>query len=351
MRVASACSGPNAMTDLPHRLPQRPDGDAVDVLSDVLRSIRLTGAMFFLVEASTPWVTAAPHASAYAGAVLPAAQHLISYHMIIEGDCWGGLEGEAPLRLEAGDILVVPHGDPYYLAASPGAQAELDTEEAVRFFRQMAAGELPPTVQEGGGGPEKTNFICGFLGCDTRPFNPILAALPRVIHLRHATRSERMSPLIEFAVAELRERRTGCRDVLLRLSELMFVEVVRCHLDNAIADARTDWLAGLRDPLVGRALALLHGQPAHAWTLEALADGAGCSRSVLAERFAQLVGRPPMHYLAAWRMQLAARLLLDASAKLRAVAEAVGYDSEAAFSRAFKKHSGFAPADWRRRGR
>jgi len=338
------------MTDLPHRMPQRPDSVAVDVLSDVLRSIRLTGSMFFLVEASTPWITAAPHASTFAGAVLPAAQHLISYHVIVEGSCWGGLGDEAPRRLEAGDILVVPHGDPYYLAASPGAPAEIDTEEALHFFRQMAAGELPPTVQEGGGGPEKTNFICGFLGCDARPFNPILAALPRVIHLRRATQSARMGHLIEFAVAELRERRSGRRDVLLRLSELMFVEVVRCHVDDAMADARTDWLAGLRDPLVGRALACLHGQPARAWTLEELAEQAGTSRSVLAERFAELVGQPPMHYLTAWRMQLATRLLADATAKVRAVAEAVGYDSEAAFSRAFKKHAGLAPSDWRRRG-
>jgi hypothetical protein len=219
------------------------------------------------------------------------------------GQLLGRPRGDAPQALEAGDILVVPHGDPYFLAAKPGTHGELDNEEAVWFFRKMAAGELPPIVTEGGGGPEKTNFICGFLGCDARPFNPILAALPRVIHLRRATRSgDRMSPpgrpkgefplggtarsakgasihhLIEFALGELRARRAGSREVLLRLSELMFIEVVRCHLETRV-DAQPDWLAGLRDPLVARVLSRLHGQPARAWTLDALAAETGTSRS------------------------------------------------------------------------
>jgi AraC-like DNA-binding protein len=350
------------MTKLPHRMPQRPalpardaapsavnNAHPIDVLSDVLRSVRLTGSMFFLVEASTPWITKAPAASVFAAAVLPTAQHLISYHVITEGSCWAGLEGAAAQPLDAGDILVVPHGDPYFLAATPGTQGELDTEEAVWFFRKMAAGELSSVVTEGGGGPDKTNFICGFLGCDARPFNPILAALPRVIHLRRASRAgDRMSHLIEFAVGELRARRAGSREVLLRLSELMFIEVVRWHLETR-ADTPSDWLAGLRDPLVARVLACLHGQPARAWTLDALATEAGTSRSVLAERFALLVGQPPMHYLTAWRMQLATRLLADATAKVKTVAETVGYDSEAAFSRAFKKHVGVAPIEWRQR--
>jgi AraC-like DNA-binding protein len=382
--VASICDVPDTMTILPRHMPQRPpqparagaaaaasDAQAVDVLSDVLRSVRLTGSMFFLVEASTPWITKAPAASVFASAVLPQAQHLISYHVMTQGSCWAGLEGDTPQPLEAGDILVVPHGDPHFLAASPEATADLDDEEALWFFRKMAAGELPSVVTEGGGGPEKANFICGFLGCDARPFNPILAALPRVIYLRRATRSDRMSParppeganslsegrrvaprvpsighLIEFAVGELRARRAGSREVLLRLSELMFIEVVRCHLETR-PSAEADWLAGLRDPLVARVLARLHGQPARAWTLDALAADAGTSRSVLAERFVLLVGQPPMHYLSAWRMQLAAGMLSDGTAKVKAVAEAVGYDSEAAFSRAFKKHLGVAPMGWR----
>jgi AraC-like DNA-binding protein len=348
------------MTSLPHHMPQRPEPptgdapasasevDAVDVLSDVLRSVRLTGSMFFLVEASTPWTSRLPAASVFAASVLPVAQHLISYHVLTQGNCWAAIEGDAPQRLEAGDIFVVPHGDPYFLAATPGTQGELDTDEALWFLRKMAAGELPSIVAEGGGGPERATIICGFLGCDARPFNPVLAALPRVMYLRRATHGDRMSHLIEFAVGELRAPRAGSREVLLRLSELMFIEVVRRYLELR-AEPQADWLAGLRDPLVARVLSRLHGEPARAWTLDALAADAGTSRSVLAERFVSLIGRPPMQYLTAWRMQLATRMLSEGAAKVKAVADAVGYDSEAAFSRAFKKHLGTAPAGWRQR--
>jgi AraC-like DNA-binding protein len=199
----------------------------------------------------------------------------------------------------------------------------------VAFFRSMAAGELPSIVSEGGDGAERTQFICGFLGCDLRPFNPVLDALPAMIHLRTAARST--------------DR------LVLRLAELMFVEVVRCHLET-MAGAKAGWLAGLHDPLVARTLSLLHGAPARHWTLEELAVQAGSSRSVLAERFAQFVGQPPMQYLTQWRMQLATRLLAGPGArKVIEVAEAVGYESEAAFSRAFKRCVGMAPGAWRLR--
>jgi AraC-like DNA-binding protein len=319
-----------------------------DVLSDVLHSVRLTGSMLFLVDATTPWVSWAPKAEAFRRVVLPASQHLISYHVVTAGHCWAGLCGAPLERFEVGDVLVVPHGDAYILADPPDAQAAYGAEEAVTFFRKMAAGELPSLVSEGGGGTERTQFICGFLGCDLRPFNPVLAALPTMIHLRAATQAaDRMHHLIEFALYELREPRSGSQGVLLRLAELMFVEVVRRHLET-MSDTQTGWLAGLHDPLVARTLALLHGAAAHRWTLDELAAQAGSSRSVLAERFSQRVGQPPMQYLTQWRMQLAARLLAEPRAKIVAVAEAVGYESEAAFSRAFKKSVGVAPTAWRR---
>jgi AraC-like DNA-binding protein len=280
--------------------------------------------------------------------VLPTAQHLISYQVLTEGRCWAGLTGETPQPVQAGDILVVPHGDPYFLAAPADAPPSYSDDDAVSFFRRMAAGELPTVVNEGGGG-ETTRFICGFLGCDAVPFNPVLAALPRVIHLRGATiQGDRMAHLVAFALDALREPRAGSREVLLRTAELMFVEVVRCHLAGA-AGNHADWLAGLRDPLVARALARLHSQPAQAWTLTSLAVSANTSRTTLAERFAHHVGQAPMQYLGAWRMQLASRMLAHGRAKVRAVAEAVGYESEAAFSRAFKRHTGLSPSDWRRR--
>jgi AraC-like DNA-binding protein len=322
-----------------------------DVLSDVLRSVRLTGAMLFLVDATTPWCSWAPHTEDFRRVVLPASQHLVSFHIVTRGRCWAGLRGAAPQPFEAGDVLIVPHGDAYFLADPAEAEETYGPEDAVTFFRQMAAGELPTVVEEGGGGAEQTQFICGFLGCSLRPFNPVLAALPRVVHLRAATASaERMQHLVEFAQSVLRAPSSGGQAVLLRLAELMFVEVVRGYLET-ISVAQSGWLAGLRDPLVSRALARLHGAPAQAWSLEALAADIGASRSVLAERFSQVVGQPPMQYLSAWRMQLASELLSDGAAKVKTVAAAVGYDSEAAFSRAFKKIVGVAPLRWRERER
>jgi AraC-like DNA-binding protein len=350
-----------AMTADPNRLLQRPGfhPDALDVLeppvpasdvlSDVLRTVRLTGSMLFLVNATVPWRSHAPETRTFAPHVMPQAQHLVSYHIVVRGRCWAGLRGEPLQPLAEGDGLVVPHGDAYALASDPAVPPSYGDDDAVAFFRSMAAGELPSVVSEGGGGTERTSFICGFLGCDARPFNPILWALPRAIHLHRVTQpGDRLSHLLAYALAELRERGPGGRDVLLRLSELMFVEVVRRHLATASAES-TGWLAALRDPLISRVLARLHAQPGHAWTLDTLSEGTGASRSKLAERFAQIVGQPPMQYLAGWRMQLATRLLAEHSMKVRAIADSVGYASEAAFSRAFKKHTGLSPQAWRQR--
>jgi AraC-like DNA-binding protein len=321
-----------------------------DVLSDVLASVHLTGAMLFVVEASRPWQSWAPAAQALRPLLLPAAQHLVSYHIVTEGSCWAGLQGTQPQRYDAGDVFVVPHGDAYFLADPADAPPSYGSDEALRFLRGMAAGELPTTVRQGRRGAQRTRFICAFLGCQRRPFNPVLSALPPALHLRHAARApDRLQHLIDFALAELRERSSGGRGVLTRLAELMFIEIVRRHLDSADA-ATQGWLAGLREPLVARALAQMHGAASRHWTLDALAQACGASRSVLAERFVHFVGLPPMQYLTQWRLQCASRLLADPGAgKVAAVAQAVGYASEAAFSRAFKKATGVAPSHWRRR--
>jgi AraC-like DNA-binding protein len=282
--------------------------------------------------------------------VLPGSQHVVSYHVVVQGTCWAGLRDAPPERFDAGDVLVVTRGDAYRLADSPASRASYGADEAVAFFRSMAAGEMPTVVNEGGQG-ERTQFICGFLGCDRAPCNPVLDALPAMVHLRTAGSSDgRLKPLIEFALSELREPSCGGRSVLLRLAELMFVEVVRRHL-GTVSGERTGWLAGLHDPMIARALSLLHGAPARRWTLGELATEVGTSRSVLSERFARFVGRPPMQYLARWRMQLATRLLAEPGAtKVATVAEAVGYESEAAFSRAFRRSVGVSPAAWRAHG-
>jgi AraC-like DNA-binding protein len=193
---------------------------------------------------------------------------------------------------------------------------------------------------------EPVHLVCGFLGCDARPFNPLLAALPRVIRVSDRAGGA-IAAFVQFAVAESKAPRIGGECVLGRLSELMFVDVVRQYLETLPED-RTGWLAGLREPFVGRALTALHQSPARDWTLELLAREVGLSRSALAERFAQLVGHPPMQYLANWRMQLAANHLLSGMDSVAQVAERVGYESEAAFSRAFKKAVGVPPSHWRK---
>ena len=324
------------------------DGAQVDVLSDVLRTVRLTGALFFPLHASSPWADEIPAATVFASAVLPGAQHVVSYHIVTQGACWATLCDRPPVRLEVGDIFVVPFGEPYVMSSAPGMRSEAPADAVLSFFREMAVGSAPSVVTEGGGGPERADLVCGFLACDIRPFNPVLGALPRLVHLqRSAAAHDHMRHLIEFALAESRQPQSGTRCVLLRLSEVLFVEVVRRYL-NELGAGQTGWLAGLRDPIVGRALALLHARPADSWTLERLAREIGASRSALADRFSQFVGQPPMRYLGHWRMQLAARLLSDGSAKVAAIARDVGYESEAAFSRGFKKIVGVAPATWRR---
>jgi AraC-like DNA-binding protein len=209
------------------------------------------------------------------------------------------------------------------------------------------ATRLPVVVRCQGGGPERAKVICGFLGCDARPFNPLLATLPRVLHLRGGTTDGRLEHLVQLALAESVEPSAGSECVLARVSELLFVEAVRRYL-SMLPSQEVGWLAGLRDEGVGRALAALHHRPEHPWDLDGLAREVGVSRSVLAERFTHYVGVPPMQYLARWRMQLVANLLSTTSMGLAEVAARVGYGSEAALSRAYKRLVGVAPAEWRR---
>jgi len=321
-----------------------------DPLSDVLRMVKLTGALFFLVDASSPWGVNVPAASAFAPIILPRARHVISYHIATEGCGWASVPGEPPVRFAAGDVLVFPHGDPYAMLSAPGGPPALGAEESLDFFRAMAAGQLPFVVAEGGGGAERARFVCGFLGCDARPFNPLLATLPRMMHVRSpgGAQGDLLDRLIALTLAEAPMRRPGGECIRLHLSELLFVEVVRRYLE-ALPPDQTGWLAGLRDPGIGRALTLLHRRSSYAWTLEELATPAGLSRSVLADRFTRLVGHPPMQYLIHWRVQVAARLLADGAAKVAAVGREVGYAAEAAFSGSLKKIAGVAPARWRER--
>ena len=314
-----------------------------DVLSDVLRAVRLTGAVYFDFELSSPWVVEAPPSREIAGTVMPGAQRVIEYHLLARGGCWGHAVGQEPIRLEEGDLILFPRGDPHVLSSAPGMRSAPDLST---FARPTAP--LPVTCEAGGGGPDRARIVCCFLGCDERPYNPLLAALPAVIHLPAAGSPAAgwLGTLLRIAAVESGSARPGTENVLSRLSELMFVEAIRRHIES-LPPTRAGWLSGLRDPIVGQALAALHGEPREPWTVDRLARLVGLSRSGLAERFTEVVGHPPMHYLALWRMQLASRLLADGGA-VAAVASAVGYGSEAAFSRAFKKLVGQSPGTWRK---
>jgi len=313
-----------------------------DTLSDVLRAVRLTGAVFFTVDATEPWVTETPAAPEIAGSIVPGAEHVIDYHVVTAGACWGGIVGEEPVRLLAGDVIVFPHGDTHVMSSAPGMRGNPDPHLYHRTEIQR-----PVAIRQRTGSAAHAEVICGFLGCDARPFNPLLETLPRTIHVRPQPGDQGVIGLfVRLALAESAARRSGGESVLAHLSELLFIEVVRRHLASLPPEQR-GWLSGLRDPQIGRALGKLHDRPAHPWSLEELAAAVGMSRSMLAERFAHFVGVPPMQYLAQWRMQLAATLLASTALGLAELAPRVGYGSEAALSRAFKRWVGVAPAAWR----
>jgi len=319
-----------------------------DPLSDVLRTVKLTGALFFLVDASFPWGVEVPHADAFSSIILPRAQHIVSYHIILKGVGWASIPGVTSTWFEAGDILVLPHGDPYSMLSEPDQPPEFDVKATMDYFREMAAGRLPFVSKEGGGGEPRSEFVCGFLGCDMEPFNPVLSTLPRLLRIKrsHNGRDGLLSRLIDLTLAEARRPRVGGESIRLRLSELVFVEVMRRYLE-ALPAHETGWLSGLRDPAIGKVLAMLHEQPAYPWTLNELAGRACMSRAAFSARFTHLIGHAPMRYLMLWRMQLAARLLADSSMKVAVVGREIGYESEAAFSRSFKKTVGMSPAVWR----
>jgi AraC-like DNA-binding protein len=318
---------------------------ATDVLSNVLRTVRLTGAVFFYVEASPPWSAITSAKTRGIPEIMPDAGHLISFHVVTQGECYGTVKGLPPFHMEAGDVIVFPHGDPHVMASDPGIEP---TEDPAPF---PPSTQRPFILKEGPLDQNpKTTIVCGFLGCDARPFNPLLSTLPRVMHLKASTTPKAvwLNNFIHYAAMESREKRAGGEAVLAQLSELLFVEVVRIHLES-LPPEQTGWLSGLRDPYIGLALSLMHERPAHSWGLEELAHEVALSRSVLAERFTHVVGQPPMQYLTQWRMQIASGLLARGSAKLAQVAAEAGYDSESAFSRAFKKFVGVSPAEWRKR--
>ena len=323
-----------------------------DTLSDVLRTVRLQGAVFFYITGGRQWAAEAPASRELAPQLMPGAEHLMEYHVVTSGDCWGGIVGQPQVRLTHGDVILFPQGDAHVLSSAPGLRAD----PKVSWFLEARNDQRPLRIAyDGVSGPMLappghtglTTLACGFLSCDIRPFNPLIAALPRQLHLHAADGGGSFAQLIQRAVAESHARRPGAEAMLARMSEMLFVDAVRRYLDSMPPETM-GWLGGLRDPYVGRALGLLHEKPSREWTLEELGRQVGLSRSPLHERFVQFVGQPPMQYLTHWRMQLASGLLRNSSSTVGAIALEVGYASEAAFARAFKRLVGQPPAAWRR---
>ena len=318
----------------------------MDALSDVLKSVHLEGAVFLNAEFTAPWCVRGESGMSLYKDRLAAAEHVVFFHFLVDGRCKVRLNdtGET-LEAVGGDIVLFPQDDRHLMGTDL---------------------QIVPLGEEGGGKPDVTNdpefiqlrlggggaatrFVCGYLLCSRSMCRPLFEALPRMLRIPigDGEASMLLRGLLQAGVRESLDTRPGTLSMLAKLAELMFVEALRCYADSLPPEGK-GWLAGLRDAYVGRALALLHAQPARAWTVDALAHEVALSRSALAERFTTFVGESPMQYLTRWRLALAAQMLRSGDDTIARIAERSGYESEAAFSRAFKREFGAAPAGWRK---
>jgi len=314
----------------------------MDALSDLLRVVRLSGGVFLDAEFTAPWCVAAQATAEECRRFNADPACMISFHFVISGRLLLQVGTEPPLQLCSGAMILLPRNDAHTLANEPGLEAVQGDELA-----QADPGGGLARIRYGGGGA-KTHIVCGYVGTDARR-HPLIDALPStlVLDLNGRPAHDWVSSSFRYAAAEVAAARAGSASILAKLSELMFVEAVRQYIESQPAEGR-GWLTGLRDPVVGRALALMHNQLARAWTTEELARQSALSRSAFADRFTSLVGVPPMSYLATWRMQVAAQRLRESHRSVAQIAAEVGYESEAAFTRAFKREWSVPPAQWRR---
>lgn len=314
----------------------------LDALSDVLRVIRLSGGVFLEAEFTAPWCISGKISADDCRPYLAAPRHIIASHFVAAGSMQIRIEKGAALDVRAGELVLLPRND-LHTFGSDLSVAPMPVKEVIE----------PPDIGgisriKYGAGGESTQILCGFLGSETA-FGPLLSTLPALLKLdlRTTASGAWIESSFRFAVSEIAAGRVGSATVIAKLSELLFVEAVSQYVASLPAERR-GWLAGLRDPHIGRALALLHARPTDSWTAEALALDVGMSRSVFAERFTALVGQPPMQYLTLWRMHLAAQQLREGQGNVAQIGFAVGYESEAAFSRAFKRQFGTSPGAWRK---
>ncbi len=342
---------PGARYYLTH-LIQRPDyfaqssdnlvGSRMDVLSTVLKTVKLEGAMFYNAEFSAPWSFRSPPSCLVAPYLSPEPRHVIIYHLLTDGQAYANVEDGQRIALTAGDIVVFPHGDPHIM----GNGRDVEPRDHTKILQEILSQGLK--LARMGGGGEITRLICGYLVCDPQLCKAFLGGLPPIfkVSIGSDNSGQSLENCIRYSVGQAVNSQSGSEIVVAKLSEALFAETLRRYVD-LLPPGQTGWLAGARDPEVGNALALVHRQPSDPWTIAQLARRVGVSRSVLAERFRHFLGVPPMAYLTRWRMQLGAQLLTSTSHSVARIADEVGYESEPAFNRAFKREFGSPPARFR----
>ncbi len=329
---------PDLMTET---LKSTPATAAGDVLSDLLRIVRLTGSIFWKAEFGAPFAVRSegqPHGPGQR----VSRQHGTIFHLIADGHCWLDVQGSDCVHLQRGDAMLLPFGDPHIFWRGDAEPVPADDLTHAHLKEGVVT-----TMRHGGGG-EVTTIVCGYVQSGDLFLNPIFREMPPLLVER--TEGEPVTSLLASTVrqllAEVEALRPGSREMLGRMMEMLFVEMLRRYVDRLPAGT-TGWFGALADPMVSRTLQAIHADPTRDWTVEDLASLVGASRSVLADRFKSILGQPPMQYIAAWRLQLATAMLRSGNSALAEIAVNVGYESEAAFSRAFKRHLGVPPGAWR----
>jgi AraC-like DNA-binding protein len=332
------------MIETPQVLSETPASPS-DLLSDLLDTMRVTGTVLFRAEFYEPWSVATPDSCQLAQVLPFRTEHIIPFHVIASGGCYLEMRDREPVWLNEGDAVLLPYGDSHRLSGREMAAVPVPVSQ---LLPSLSRSDIP-VVKHGGPGAN-TSVICGFLQCDELLFHPILRHLPILLHVRPdaSPADSWLASTIRHTATEASKPVPGSRSMLPRLTELMFVEILRKHMQDLSPD-EVGWFAALNDPVAGAGLKCLHAAPFQDWSVESLARKVGVSRTVLAERFKHFLDQPPMQYLAHWRLQIAAQTLKSGDLPIKIVSDRTGYESEAAFSRAFKRHFGLPPGDWRKR--
>jgi AraC-like DNA-binding protein len=304
-----------------------------DPLGEALHGLRMSGAFYCRCEFTAPW-----------GLALPEMPDTLMFHVVTSGRCWLEVEGAEGRLLHPGDLALVPHGEGHRMSSEPGTPGHglFDLPRAYQSDRYEV-------IRQGGGGSPST-IVCAAIAFDHPAARNLVEALPRLICVEAADspQADWIASTVRLITAEARHLRPGGEGVITRLADVLVIQAIRHWIDSDPA-ARTGWLDAMRDPQIGRAIALMHHDPAQPWTIAALAGEVAMSRSAFAARFTALVGEPPLQYLTRWRMQVAMTLLEDPASSIGDVALQLGYRSEAAFSRAYKRFTGMSPGAVRRR--